>query len=447
MTLIADKRPKVLFVMHNHPEIRPGGSEGYALSLYKAIKDFGEFEPVFLGRTGAASPFVTEEPIHRYSPITPVNEDPNQYLIYTDLEKFDYLMQRSSDKETATTHYRDFLLAQRPDVVHFQHNYLIGYDWIRVTRNTLPEVPIVLTFHEYLAICHHDGQMVRTANGELCREQTPRRCHECFPWIEPQKFFLRTRFIQSHLNLANAFTAPSEYVRDRYVDWGLQADKFRIVPYAMPPVERPPEPDPGRPRNRFAFFGQCTPHKGADVLLKAMALLGDDFDGHLVIHGANLEYHVSDFQDQLRRLLEATSNTVTFAGPYDHSEELTKLMMATDWTVVPSVWWETGPLVVFESFQHGRPVICSDIGEMSNNVEHEVSGLQFPVGDPEKLAETLARAAGTPGLWDELHAGIPPVYDITEHTKVVTDIYKRLLARRRSPGGASIPPEAQEVLT
>jgi glycosyltransferase involved in cell wall biosynthesis len=443
MSVIADKRRKVLFVMHNHPEIRPGGSEGYALSLYKALQDSGEFEPVFLGRTGAASPFVEEEPIHRYSPITSVNEDPNQYLIYTDLEKFDYLMQRSSDKEAATTHYRDFLLAQRPDVVHFQHNYLIGYDWIRVTRNTLPDVPIVVTFHEYLAICNNDGQMVRTANRELCREQTPRRCHECFPWIEPQKFLLRTRFIQSHLSLVDVFIAPSEYVRDRYVDWGIPADKIQIEPCAMPYVERPPEPEPDRPRNRFAFFGQCTPHKGADVLLKAMALLGDDFDGHLWIHGANLEYHISEFQDQLMQLLEKTSSTVTFAGPYDRAD-LTKIMMSIDWTVVPSIWWETGPLVVYESFQHGRPVICSDVGEMSNNVKHGVSGLQFSAGDAEKLADALAYAAGTPELWDELHGGIPPVYEMADHTRVITGIYDRLLAGKR--GNGAVPRRVQQVL-
>ncbi len=75
--------------------------------------------------------------------------------------------------------------------------------------------------------------------------------------------------------------------------------------------------------------------------------------------------------------------------------------------VVPSIWWETGPLVVWEAFQHGRPVICSDIGGMSEKVTDGVNGLHFRRGDADDLAETMLRAAETPGLWEQLHAGIP----------------------------------------
>ncbi len=120
-------------------------------------------------------------------------------------------------------------------------------------------------------------------------------------------------------------------------------------------------------------------------------------------------------------------------------------MMATDWTVVPSIWWETGPLVVPESFQHGRPVICSDIGGMSEKVRHGVSGLHFDVGDPDDLAATLKTAAETPGLWSKLQAGIPPVYEMTDHVQVVTDIYRRLLESGR-PGARAGHSRSAEVL-
>jgi glycosyltransferase involved in cell wall biosynthesis len=422
------ERPKVLFVCHNHPDLRPGGAEGYALNLYETIRGAGEFEPVFLARAGgAANPHTYVPPAHRYSPVSAVNRDPNQYLLYTDLSKLDYLFHRSSDKETITKHYAEFLEVQQPDIVHFQHNYLIGYDFLRVTKNVLPDVPIVYMLHEYLAICFHDGQMIRTGTHQLCREQSPRRCHECFPWISPETFFRRTRFIKSHLSLVDLFIAPSEYVRDRYVDWGIPAEKVEVLAYAMPAMERPAEPEREGPRNRFAFFGQFTPYKGTDVLLKAMASLGEDFDGHLWIHGANLETQAEWFQEELSGLLEATAQTVTFAGPYDHDAELEGIMMETDWVMVPSIWWETGPLVVLEGFQHGRPVICSDIGGMSEKVQDGVSGLHFDVGDSESLAETIRKAAETPGLWEELQAGIPPVYDIRDHTEVVHDFYRRLL--------------------
>lgn len=428
-------RPKVLMVCHNHPHVRPGGAEGYAFNLYEALRGAGEFEPVFLARAGAANPTTSVPPAHPYTAVSAVNDDPNQYLIYTDLSKLDYLYLRSSDKETITRDYADFLLSHQPDVVHFQHNYLIGYDFLRVTKTTLPDVPIVYMLHEYLAICHHDGQMIRTGTHQLCREQSPRRCHECFPWVSPETFFRRTRFIKSHLSLVDVFIAPSDYVRDRYVDWGIPAEKVEVLPYAMPAIERPEEPDRQGPRNRFAFFGQFTPYKGTDVLLKAMASLGEDFDGHLWIHGANLETQSPQFQEEFRELLESTARTVTFAGPYDHDEELAGLMMATDWVIVPSIWWETGPLVTLEAFQYGRPVICSDIGGMSEKVDNGISGIHFDTGDAESLADAIREAAETPGLWDQLQAGIPPVYDIRDHTEVVHGIYRTVLDGGHSASG------------
>ena len=431
-------RPKVLQVCHNHAEIRPGGAEGYALNLYETIRDAGEFETIYLARTGAPNRMKYEPRPHPGTPVSNVTEDPNQYLLYTPISAFDYLFQRSEEKETMTRDYSDFLRAHQPDLVHFQHTFLMGYDFLRATKNILPDAPIVYTLHEFLGMCHRDGQMIRTMRNELCQEASPRRCHECFPDISPKTFFMRERFVKSHLSLVDMFIAPNSYLRDRYVEWGLPAEKVMVEPCGLPPVI-PPYEEPREKRNRFAFLGQFTPYKGTDVLLKAMVRLGDDFDGHLWIHGAGLENQHPDFQSLFKELLEKTEKTVTFAGPYDHDTELGRVMMGADWIVVPSIWWETGPLVVPEAFQYGRPVISSDIGGMSDKVTDGVNGLHFRTGDPEALADAMTNAVETPGLWDELSAGIPDVYDIYSHAEVVSDLYRRLLSRGPAAGkGAAV---------
>jgi glycosyltransferase involved in cell wall biosynthesis len=310
---------------------------------------------------------------------------------------------------------------------------------VRVIRNTLPDVPIVYTLHEYVPICHHDGQMVRTfGNKELCRDASPRRCHECFPQVSPQTFYMRKRFIQSHLKLVDHFIAPGGYVRDRYVDWGIPPDQISVEPQGMEPVkDRVPDKVENRPRNRFAFFGQLNPYKGADVLLKAMGILGEDFDGHLWIFGANLQIQAPDFREQIRDLLSNDKQNVTMPGPYERSR-LAKLMAGIDWVIVPSIWWETGPIVAMEAFQYGRPVICSDVGGMSEKVTDGVNGLHFRRRDPDHLAEVMQRAAETPGLWDELRAGIPtePFRSMEDHVEHLREIYQRLLAEPRPPNGA-----------
>jgi glycosyltransferase involved in cell wall biosynthesis len=420
---------KVLFVAQNHPAVRPGGAEGYALDLYKAMRDAGEFEPVFLARTGP--PISSVERHNATTPFTAVNDDPNQYFLYTDVSNYNWLFGRPPEKTILTRHFRDFLLAHRPDVVHFQHSLFIGYDVLRLTRNTLPDTPIVYMLHEYLPICHRDGQLVRVVDGTLCHDASPRRCHECFPEISEQTFFMRRRFIQSHLSLVDLFLAPSDYVRDRYVDWGIPREKIAVEPYACYPVEPASNGgQPGQPRNRFAFFGQFTPYKGADVLLEAMQTLGDGFPGHLWIHGANLETQRPEFRERFASLIEQTGRTVTYAGRYDHAD-LRSLIEGVDWVIVPSTWWETGPIVVLEAFQYGRPVICSDIGGMSEKVADGVNGLHFRRGQASSLAEVMRRAATEPGLWDRLRAGIPSVPMIEDRAAALARVYRDLLESRR----------------
>jgi glycosyltransferase involved in cell wall biosynthesis len=423
-------KPRILFVAANHPAIRPGGAEGYALEVYEGIRDEGEFEAVFMARSGP--PFSIASRHHEGRPITLVNDDPCQYLFYTDAMGYDWLNGRSPHKSALTRFFRDFLLEQQPDMVHFQQTMFLGYDILRVTRNTLPDVPIVYTLHEYLPICHRDGQMIRTGTNQLCRESSPRRCHECFPDVSQQAFFMRERFIKSHLELVDLFVTPSAYTLERYVDWGIPREKIRHAPHGRPPVSPLPG-DRRRKRNRFGFFGQFTAYKGADVLLRAMERLGEDFDGLLRIHGANLETAPEEFQTEFQELLDDASETVTLVGQYQ-PKELSKLMAQVDWVVVPSIWWETGPLTVLEAFQHGRPVICSDMGGMSEKVTDGVNGIYFRRGDPDSLADAMRRAVGTRGLWDELRRGIPPVQTMREHVESLAAHYRGLLAARRSPG-------------
>lgn len=442
-------KPKVLYIVHNHPHVRPGGAEGYALELYEAMRDMGGFEPVLLAKGGP--PFSTMKQPHPGTLFGSVNDDPNQYFFFTDPAGYDWFYGTSTDKNIYTKFYRAFLEAHRPDVVHFQHTAHLGFDLIRETRNTLPNAAILYTLHEYLPICYRQGQMVRVHNEELCRESSPRRCHECFPDKSPQEFFMRKKFVQSHFALVDLFLAPSYFLLERYVEWGIPREKIRYEDYGRHEVERLPDAATDRPRNRIGFFGQLSPFKGADVLLEAVKILCKDrathrplFPGaflhagtpngshpeiselHVWLHGANLELQQGSYQNKLRELIEATKDNVTFVGRYER-DDIPQLMSNIDWVVVPSIWWENAPLVIQEAFQHRRPVICSNIGGMAEKVSDGVNGLHFRVGDPVHLAETIRHAVTTPGLWESLREGIPAVYKIEDSVQTLDTIYRALM--------------------
>lgn len=422
-------RKRVLYVVHAHPSVLAGGAENYAHQLYEQMREDPGFEPVLLARTGP--PSYKQGPPHLGTPLIPVEGDPNQYLLYTDAAGYDYFNGTMRTKNLYTEHYRAFLEAYRPDIVHFQHTIFLGMDMVLQTRRTLPEAAIVYTLHEYLPICFNDGQMMRR-DGTLCDRSSPRRCHECFPERSPQDFFLREQFLKSHLDLVDLFITPSRFLRQRYVAWGIDPERIRFEENGRPATTAVPGAE-SRPRTRFGFFGQFSRFKGADLVIEAMKLLAEDPEiqrmdpsPHLWLHGANLEYQSEQFRECFHRLLEASDGAVTLKGSY-RPDELPALMAAVDWVVVPSRWWENSPLVIQEAFQHRRPVICSDIGGMAEKVTPELNGLHFRAGDARSLARVIAGAASAEGLWDRLQEGIPRVPTLKDHAANLTAIYCELL--------------------
>ena len=240
--------------------------------------------------------------------------------------------------------------------------------------------------------------MVRTKSEELCQQASPRRCHECFPEIEPRRFFLRERFIKSHLHLVDHFLAPSYFLLERFVDWGIPREKISFLEYGRISRRSVGDPSENLSESQFGFFGQLSPHKGIVTLLQAMKRLAamDGPEVHLFVNGTNLDLNGNGFRKKVRKLLRQCKSTVTFLGKYE-TFEITRRMRDVGWVIVPSIWWENSPLVIQEAFMHGRPVICSDIGGMAEKVKDGVDGLHFHVGDAADLAATLMRAASSEG--------------------------------------------------
>jgi glycosyltransferase involved in cell wall biosynthesis len=402
----------------------------YAHELYRAVAAGGDFEATFVAKAG---PPFSNEYVRDDTRFGLIAGD--EYFFYTHQSEFDGLIGTARHKRMYTDDWRSFLQALQPDLVHFQHSLFLGYDMIRETRRTLPDAPIVYTFHEFKAMCHHNGQMVRTETNQLCHEASPRRCNQCFPAISAEAFFLRERFIHSAFQLVDMFLVPSAHGRQRYIEWGIPEEKIVHEPLGRVGVPALPDPPDAGRRHRIGYIGQITPFKGVDLLLEAMKILGEqESPARLAVHGGNLIHQRKPFQDRIEELLAETEENVSFPGPYMQAD-LPQVLSAVDWVVVPSIWWETGPLVIYEALMHNRPVICSDIGAMVERIEHGVNGLHFRVGDPYNLADMIDRAVSSPELWDQLRAQITPPYSMDDHVDRVTGIYRDLLGGPAAPAG------------
>jgi len=249
-----------------------------------------------------------------------------------------------------------------PDVVHFHHYANFGVEAFALVRRVLPEARIVLTMHEFLAICNHFGQMVTRGDLHLCRRASDARCGACFPDIAPSDFFLRRRYVQGFFDLVDQFVSPSAFLARRYVEWGVPEAKMAVVENLIPASAGPAPPAPNGAALRVGFFGQISRLKGIEVMLRAAEQL--DAEGcetvSFVIFG-DYRNQPEVFRADLAKRLGAPGSNVTFHGPYEH-DEVDALMRGVDVVLMPSIWWENAPLVIEEALRVGEQARIVAVG-------------------------------------------------------------------------------------
>ena len=383
---------RVLIVAHAHPEFSLGGGEIVAYQLFDSLRSGGDVDAFFLAGADPSSTAAEEPGLRRVD-----GRRDEMLLSGSDVDPF-LFVQRAPQ---AAADFTALLKRLKPDIVHFHHYWNLGADLFTITRNLLPNARLIVTLHEYHAICAHWGQMVKPRSLALCGRASSEECARCFPDRTPAAFARRERLIKAHFSRVDAFIAPSRFLAERYIAWGLPEERVRVIENALPPVAASPRAASDTAgRSVFGFFGQINPFKGLLQLLSAFEQLQSHPELHLRLHGAYLELNDPQFIAEFQLLLQRNADRVTFSGAY-RREDLSRLMAEVDWVVVPSLWWENAPLVIEEAIAHRRPVICSNIGGMAEKVRPGLDGLHFPVGDVAALARTLLYAGRTPGLGEQ----------------------------------------------
>ena len=155
---------------------------------------------------------------------------------------------------------------------------------------------------------------------------------------------------------------------------------------------------------RLAFVGTNWRIKGLDVLLHALARLGEsDVKFSLVVAGsADLPGHAPMVRLAGRLGL---GDRVTFAGRLGRAD-LARLLWASDAVVLPSRQEAFG-VAVLEALAAGVPVIASRVGGIPEILRDGREGLLVPVGDARALAAAIAKLAHDPSLRARLASAGP----------------------------------------
>jgi glycosyltransferase involved in cell wall biosynthesis len=213
--------------------------------------------------------------------------------------------------------------------------------------------------------------------------------------------------------------APNRFLRDLMIRFGLPADQIVHLSHGIPvsSPQRPRHSARGGERLHFGYLGSILPHKGVHVLLEAFRGI-DQAD--LSIWGGAPGYLGTEYRDVLGQ------PNVRFPGRIDDSEKAA-LFAGIDALVVPSIWFEIGPLVILEALSSGVPVITSDIVGMKELVRDGETGFQFRAGSAVALRRLLLSCIEKPSRLRSLTPSALDVTSIEDYTQSLLSLYRRLV--------------------
>jgi glycosyltransferase involved in cell wall biosynthesis len=314
--------------------------------------------------------------------------------------------------------FKKFVENLKPDIIHFQHLLYMSCGFISVVEGL--KIPMVFTLHDYWFMCP-TTQLFRHTE-EVCRVPEPYNCKKC--WIEKQsqllsayfkhyhipsciavnsiKLFLnivnsnsqfnkRTRLMKKLLLKANKLIAPSQFLRNIFVDYGIPERRITFSENGYRYENFPVSKKNHNKKIIFGFIGRVVHQKGIHVLIEAFLRIPEE-KAILQIYGG---YDLKSFF--VRQLLDKVSGkyNIEFMGQMNNIDKAYKEI---DVLVFPSIWYENCPLVLAERQLTQTPVIASDIGAIPDFVKNEEDGLLFETNNSLDLYEKIMMIIRSPEL-------------------------------------------------
>jgi len=459
---------RILFVVHGFPPYNMGGTELCTYYLAKELSSRHEVAIFYRRSDLTQEEYALTEGCLDGLRVISVN---NTWRRVTDFSM-------TYRNEAIAARLAEALDQIQPDVVHIQHLTCLSTSLI--ARCDERGIPIVMTLHDYWLLCQR-GQLLQ-GDLSLCSGPDDDRCARCLapqihslaPAVQRAPFLSTTlarvgnawwsrggralsrtwarlqarwqpdqavtairqrRFhVAEMLDKVDLFLAPSHFLRDTFLRFGLLAEKIRYSDNGMnlklfAEFQRTPSD-----RLRFGFTGTLIPSKGVHVLVNAFNSI-DPARASLHIWGMDLPYEgYEHYGHEVRQL--ATNPNIHFMGLYANTD-VARVLAEIDVLVVPSIWYENSPLTIHEAFLSRTPVVAANLGGMAEYVRHMYNGLLFRPRDPADLRTQILRLIENPTLVEALRANIGSIKSIAENAAEVETIYQQL-GRRRMTGGISV---------
>ena len=328
----------------------------------------------------------------------------------------------------ARTRMRAMITEFRPDIAHVRniyHHLSPSILWELKAQN----VPVIYHLNDFKVLCPSYNLVFGAEACEACKGGAFWHALQknCYPGTRERAVLVAEayvhRMIGTYRKCVDCFLAPSQFVRDKFVEHGWDPAKFEVLPHFQSLDHADPETSFAGP---VLYFGRLSREKGIEDLIYAMRRLPNV---RLQIAGDGPER-----QSLERMCISLGTKNIEFAGHLEGAD-LQRTIAGSRFTVLPSHAYETLGKTILESHAHGKAVIASDLGSRRELIQEGKTGLLYKVGDIAALASAIEflsahpEMAATMGRAGKERAarGFTP----ETHYQALMSIYERLASRKR----------------
>ncbi len=448
---------KILLVAHGFPPQNSGGTEIYACNLAKELAKRHSVSVFYRSCNLKAQEYVlSQNGISGLETFT-VNNSFKGYNTFEDSYKNRAIAEK----------FGEVLDRIKPDIVHIQHLLYLGAEIIGEAKKR--GIPIVFTLNDYWLLCPQ-GQLL-AEDERVCSGMDVVKCSRCILHqlsIQRNIFnayyflqkklpgflfkFIKNIYLQYSKNtwLSNErtaelikergvylkgicseidfFIAPSEFLRNKFIAWGIPQEKIILSPYGINTDNFKACGKPPCGNLRLGFIGNMLPAKGLHILIRAFNEIRD-INAELKIYGRVGSYkgRLAGYLNYCKKISK-DNKKIQFMGAFDNGK-IADIFRGIDMLVVPSIWNENAPLVIQEAFLTKTPVIASRIGGIPELINEGTNGLLFEPGDINDLKERLENIINNPEILGRFKENIPRLKNIEENMRELEQIYYNLIRK------------------
>ena len=176
------------------------------------------------------------------------------------------------------------------------------------------------------------------------------------------------------------------------------------------------------------YVGRMVPEKGVNVLVGSIPqVIASMPEAKFVFIGDG--YYRSEYMSIAHGL--GVAHKCFFTGFIEKDSVVRKLFTLADACVFPS-FYEPFGIVALEAMAAGTPVIVSDIGGLSEIIDHGHTGLKVPVNNSNALARAIISLLSDPGLASSLRKNalekVRKIYHWHRIANQTTRVYQRVVS-------------------